>query len=156
MTEEECERARTGLLPDGEYDGVISVAVSKYSASGNPMIELGINVYNGADAHYIKDYLVSTEKMMWKIIKCAKSADIFKEYNEGKFNETILMGRNVKVKVKIQAGSEIQEDRLNGKEKGTKYPDKNVIADYLLGAKKDVVPSYKSDYFKPEDEDVPF
>lgn len=153
MTESEAMQARYQLLKEGIYDAIISASVDKVSSSGNPMMDMTVSVYDeNGKSHDIRDFLVFTEKMTWKAIHCAESAGIFKEFEEGKFCSDIIRSRRVKVKIGIQEGGIIQQDKLKGSPLGSKYPDKNKIEDYLK--ESEIVQSTNSD--KIEDDQIPF
>ena len=155
MTEEEALRERFQLMPDGEYDAYVERAESKISKSGNPMIELTLSVFDkNGHSKLIKDYLVASSHMQWKIIHFCNSAGLSKEYADGKFNESLAYNKNVRVRVKTQQGQIIPIDKLSGKEPGDKYPDRNIIEEYLEGAKNSPIPKAgATDY---TDQDVPF
>ena len=101
------------------------------------MMDMTVSVYdeNGL-AHDIRDFLVFTPSMMWRVIHFANSADLMTEYESGKLCSDCVIERSVKVKVIVEQGSEIPQDKLKGKQPGSKYPDKNKIDDYI---KKDDV-----------------
>lgn len=155
LSESEAMQERFQLLPDGEYGAVIDDAKERNSKTGNPMIELTLSVYDmNGKAHTVKDYLVFTRGMMWKVIHCAESAGLIEEYNNKKFGEDILRGRNINVKIGIEKGAEIPFDKLKGKPVGTHYSDKNKVEDYL---KKDGINKQsivKDDSFI--EDDLPF
>lgn len=152
MTESQAMKERFQLLQDGTYDACIRKVSERQSSSGNWMFEVSLDIYHPEGGiNSIRDYLVFTKGMMWKIIHCATSAGLLKEYEEGKLTSELLIDKNVKVVVKSQAGNLIPEDKLNGKPPGSKYPDKNVIEDYL---KSETVTSSANDLFK--DDDIPF
>lgn len=158
MTEEDSLAQRYQMLTEGEYNGVISSAHHSISkSSGNNMIELTVDIFDlGGNVTQIKDYLPFTDKMMWKVIKCVKSAGIHAQYANKSLEPEHFLNKNVRVKVKFQPGDLVPLDRLNGKEVGTKYPDKNVIADYLAQGpvtKKIQETVLKKDEFDP---DIPF
>lgn len=133
MTEQDAMKERFQLMKDGEYDAVVDKAEARISAnSGNPMMELNLTVYDEeGKPHQIRDFLVFTKNMMWKAIHCADSADLTKEYEEKKFCPELIQGKGVRIKVSTQEGSVIPQDKLKGKAIGSRYPDKNVVDDYV-------------------------
>ena len=138
VTEQEATEARFNLLKEGIYDAVIASSEDKVSASsGNPMMDMTLQVFdeNGKPSD-VRDFMVFTKSMMWKVINFAKSANLLKEYEEGKLCSDIVRNHRVKVKVNIESGSLIPADKLNGKPAGSKYPDKNKIEDYLVNENK--------------------
>lgn len=157
MTEEEAMKARFQLLEDGDYPAVIKKVTPRNSASGNSMFDMDLDIYDdNGTPHNMRDFLVFTTQMMWKVIHCVESGGLVKEYMEKKLTPELLENVNVRVRVKTQLGSEIPLDKLKGKPSGSKYPDKNVIEDYLkpedpLKVKK--IAEKKSDFIS---DDIPF
>jgi hypothetical protein len=132
MSEQEAMEARYQLLKEGIYEAVISTSIDKTSSTGNPMMDMTVSVYDeNGKAHDIRDFLVFTEKMTWKAIHCAESAGILQEFQEGKFCSELVQNKRVKVKIAIEKGGIIPEDKLKGSPLGSRYPDKNKIEDYL-------------------------
>jgi len=133
MTEEEAMRERFQLLEDGEYNAVITRAEARISTnSGNPMIEVDLDVYDkNGRAHVVRDFLVFTRSMTWKVIHCTNAVGLQKEFESKQLQPEMLVNKNVRVMVSVQAGGLIPTDRLKGKPEGSKYPDKNVIQDYV-------------------------
>lgn len=133
MTEQEAIAERFQLLKDGEYDAVVESSVDKVSAnSGNPMLELTLQVFDAdGRVRHVRDFLVFTKNMMWKVIHFAQSAGLMKEYEEGKLCSDLVEGKRLRVKIAVEEGSEIPEDRLKGKSNGARYPDKNKVDDYI-------------------------
>ena len=133
MSEQEAIEERFNLLKEGEYDAVITVSHDKVSAnSGNPMMDITLQVFDEAGkARDVRDFLVFTKTMMWKVIHFADSAGLLKQYEEGKLCSEVAIGNRVRVKIGIEEGSEIPQDKLKGKPSGSKYPDKNKVEDYI-------------------------
>jgi hypothetical protein len=133
MTEQEAMKERFQLMKDGEYDAVVDKAEARISQnSGNPMMELNLSVFdNAGKAHPVRDFLVFTKNMMWKAIHCADSAGLQKEYDEKKFCPELIQGQRVRVMISTQEGGVIPQDKLKGKPQGSRYPDKNVVDDYV-------------------------
>jgi hypothetical protein len=155
LSEQEAMQERFQLLKEGEYDAVITASQDTLSAtSGNPMMDMTVSVYDAqGKSHDVRDFLVFTKAMMWKVVHFANSAGILKEYEEGKLCSQVATGRNVRVKIVVEPGSEIPEDKLKGKLLGSKYPDKNKIEDYVK--KEDQKPLEQSGNPFP-DEDINF
>lgn len=158
MTEQDAMKARYQLLDDGEYDAVVFDILPRMSSSNNWMWEIYLNVYDkNGNVTKIRDYLVFSEKMMWKVIHCADSAGLSQEYMDGKFMPELLKNASIRVAIKTQAGSEIPVEKLQGKAPGSKYPDKNVVNDYV---KRIVTPKAANDATAPAkpafDDDIPF
>jgi hypothetical protein len=88
--------------------------------------------------------------MMWKVVHFAGSANLLKEYEDGKLCSEIVVNKRVKVQITVEEGREIAQDKLKGKALGSRYPDKNKIADYL---KVDGISESQDD---PFDDDIAF
>lgn len=160
MNEEQAMQQRFSLLPDGEYEAVIKKVTAKVSSTGNNMYEVDLDVYdhNGC-AHQVRDYLIFTMNMMWKVIHCAVSSGTLEEYEQKKLTPEVLEHKNVRVSIKTQEGNEIPENKLKGKPLGTRYPAKNVVEDYLQkNAQAQAGATSKAPTETPafEDSDIPF
>ena len=142
MTEQQAMSERFQLLPDGDYQGVITSSVDTISAkSGNPMMDMIVSVYDKNGKEYpIRDFLVFTSTMMWKVIHCAESSNLLRVYQDKGFCSAMIRGCSVTVRITTEKGSEIPVDKLNGKLPGSTYPDKNKIQDYLpsINVKKEI------------------
>ncbi|HHF7350857.1 TPA: DUF669 domain-containing protein [Legionella anisa] len=156
MNEQEAMQERFQLLKEGEYDAVITASQDTHSSTGNPMMDMTVTVFdeNGRKQD-IRDFLVFTPKMMWKIIHFADSAGILKEYEEQKLCSQVAIDNRVRVKIKIEEGKLIPVEKLDGKPMGSKYPDKNKVEDYVK--REDWKPlGHAPNAMKFEDDDVPF
>lgn len=132
MNKDQAEKERFELLDDGEYTAEFISAVAKISSTKNSMIEAELNVFDNSGRPYvIKDWLVFSPRMMWKVIHCMEAVSLEKEYNEQKLIPEMLVGRNCRVLVKRQQGNPIPDEKLNGKPKGSLYPEKNTVVDYI-------------------------
>lgn len=157
MSEKEAMDEKFSLLKEGIYDAVITASEDRVSQSGNPMMDITLAVYddNGQTTN-VRDFLVFMPKMMWKVIHFAKSSGLVKEYEEGKLCSEVAINQRVKVKINVESGGLIPEDRLKDKPLGSKYPDKNKIEEYIerdVSAEK--VEKFKSELID-DDVDVPF
>jgi Protein of unknown function (DUF669) len=156
MTEEQVEGARFDLLPEGEYNAVIVRSEDRQSSSGNPMMDMTLDVYDfEGRTHTVRDFLVFTKPMMWKVLHCAQSADVLPEYQQQRFCSNTVINKGVKVKIGIEEGRLIPEDKLKDKPPGSKYPSKNKVLDYLKRTTQDKISEYVNKY-EVDDEDVPF
>jgi len=133
MDEEEAMQERFQLLAKGEYDAVIEKSQDRVSSnSGNPMMDMTLSVFDEQGrSHSVRDFLVFTKSMMWKVIHCADSAGIIDQYKSGKLCSDLIQGKRVRVKIGIEEGKIIPEEKLQDKSPGSKYPDKNKVEDYL-------------------------
>lgn len=157
LNEQEAMAERFQLMKEGEYDAIISASTDTVSAnSGNPMMDMTVSVFDdNGKSHDIRDFLVFTKTMMWKVVHCADSAGLLPEYESQKFCSNAIIGKRVRVKVNIESGGEIPEDKLKGKPVGSKYPDKNKIEDYVK--KEDQKPlNTNNDGVPFQDDDIAF
>ena len=157
MSEQEAMQERFQLVKEGIYDAVITASQDTRSAnSGNPMMDMTVTVYDeNGKAHDVRDFLVFTKAMMWKVVHFADSAGILKEYEEGKLCSEVAIGKRVQVKITVEEGSEIPQDKLKGKPLGSKYPDKNKVEDYIK--KSDQGAPVQSENPAPfQDDDIAF
>ena len=154
-TEQEAIEERFNLLKEGEYDAVITASKDRQSSSGNSMMDMTLQVFDEeGKARDVRDFLVFTKGMMWKVIHFADSAGLMKTYEEGRLCSEAVIGNRVRVIITVEPGSEIHADKLNGKPMGSKYPDKNKVQDYVKkDDKKPLQPPIDDDGF---DVDVPF
>lgn len=157
MSEHEAMAERFQLMKEGIYEGVVTSSKDTNSSTGNPMMDMIVTVYDeNGKAHDIRDFLVFTNAMMWKVIHFANSANILKEYEEGKLCSQVAIDKRVMVKVVVEEGKEISQEKLKDRPAGSKYPDKNKIAEYI---KKDLPqeatsqPKINSSFV---DDDIPF
>jgi len=154
VTLNEAMQDRFQLLKEGIYDAVIESSQDRLSSSGNPMLDMMLQVYDeNGKAHAVRDFLVFTKGMMWKVVHFAAAAKLVKEYEEGKLCSEVAVGATMRVKICIDPGSLIPEDKLNGKALGSKYPDKNKVEEYVCESNKT---ESSGDIDNNLDDDVPF
>lgn len=143
-TDEEINRMK--LLQEGKYGFLIRNATEKVSKSGNEMIELYLEVFsNDGGSVFVSDYLVSTEKMSWKIKHFCQSISIESEYETGRINVHSIMEKQGRATIVIE----------NNKD----YPSRNKVKDYIPNEKQIKDDSIQENSKKleiPEDEDLPF
>jgi hypothetical protein len=151
MTEQEAMAERFQLLKEGIYDAVITASSDTTSSKGHPMMDMTVTVYDeNGKSHDVRDFLVFTKAMMWKVVHFAESANCLEGYQDGKLCSEMAINKTVKVKLGVEKGGEIPEDKLKGKPLGTRYFDKNKIEDYV----KNDNAEKKEELLK--DDDVPF
>lgn len=133
MTEERAQQERYQLLPDGKYKARVSKSDPKLSANNNSMAELTLDVFTkDRTIKQVKDFLLWTPSMAWKMRHFCMSAGLTKEYDSKQFRPELAKDKFVNVEIKIEKGKEIPLSKLEGKAPGSKYPDKNVIVDYVV------------------------
>jgi hypothetical protein len=118
-SEEECKSSE--LLSPGEYDAEVMTAEEKQSKSGNDMIAMRLKVYgdNGAEAS-VFDYLL--DAVAYKVRHFAEAAGMIDAYERGELYAEDLVGKVVRVKLKIEH------------DKTGNYADKNAVQDYIVQA----------------------
>lgn len=131
-TEQEAIEERFSLLKEGEYDAVIISSQDRTSGGGNPMMDMMLQVFDdNGKRRDVRDFLVFTKTMMWRVIHFAESAGVMDKYLSGELCSEIVVGKRVRVKIGMEDGRLIPEDKLNGKPMGSKYPNKNKVEDYI-------------------------
>lgn len=158
MSEQEALAERFQLIKEGIYEGVITSSQDTKSSTGNPMMDMTVTVYDdNGKPHDIREFLVFTKTMMWKVIHFADSAGLLKEYEEGKLCSQVAIDKRVMVKIIVEEGSEIPQDKLKGKPLGSKYPDKNKIGEYIKKEAQAETKVGQSEINPPLiDDDIPF
>jgi hypothetical protein len=153
VTKQQALSDQFSLLTPGEYEAVVITSTDKLSSSGNAMMDVTLSVYDkDGFTHSVRDFLVFIKPMMWKIIHFAESAGVYDIYEQGKLCSDAIINKRVWVKIDIEEGREIPEDRLQGKPQGSKYPAKNKVANYVV--KSVNKESAKAQAFT--DDDLPF
>lgn len=113
-TEDEIrkEQEKRGAWPPGIYDAEITSAVEKLSKAGNDMIEMTLQVYHPDDGatRQVFDWLL--EAMAYKLRHCCEAAGLSDAYNAGSLEAWQLEGKSVKVKLGIDAKSEIKRNKV--------------------------------------------
>lgn len=153
-TDEEIEKGN--LLEDGIYNFQVAKSENKISSANNPMAKLTLKVWddNGVVNH-VFDYLVFSDVNMCikKVKHFCDAVGLIEEYKKGQIPEE-LEAYAGKVEIKFEEGQLIPDDKLNGKPKGSKYPAKNIVVDYIQHH-KDTANSKVTDDFEPDSE-IPF
>jgi hypothetical protein len=115
-SEEEID-TRT-LLPKGEYAATVTQSSDETSkTSGNDQIHLVLKVSDERGQHNtVHDYLL--EAMAGKLRHFCVAANLTAEYESGELEAAHCNGQDVRVRLDVEKGSD-------------KFPDKNVVRDYL-------------------------
>lgn len=121
----ERQIAEEGLMPKGTYSFEVFEAADKVSKTGNDMIELRLRVFDaeGNSRGMVTDYLL--EKLAYKLRHAADACGILDKYESGEIAAADFSGKYGDLKIGIQSDKE------------GKYPDKNVVADYVVKVKAD-------------------
>lgn len=84
------------LLPDGKYQCFVSNATDKQSKNGSEMIELRLETYGPDGGKFpLTDYLVFSEKSLFKILGFAEAAGIKDRYDAGSISAADCIDRTV-------------------------------------------------------------
>lgn len=137
----EKEIAEENLIKPGIYDFEIVDALEKVSKSGNEMIELKLNVFDGDAPRIVMDYLL--ESMAFKLRHAADACGLLPNYEGGSLLADDFKGRSGKLKIKID------------KDKSGQYADKNGVADYVK-READAVPDGRPVAPADLDDGIPF
>lgn len=116
----EKQIAEEGLMPEGVYSFEVSGAKDAVSKNGNDMIELKLRIFDneGNSRGMITDFLM--EKIAYKLRHAADACGVLDKYESGEILACDFENKMGEVKVRIQ------------KDKNGQYPDKNIIADYVV------------------------
>lgn len=114
------EQAGSGeyeLIAEGEYETVISDVEVTESKSGNPMLKLTITLRNDVKQPHRKqklwDYLVATEKAMFKFHQVAKAVGL----PNGKDFKSIEEFRNAILFKAVRISVKHEENEYNGEKR---------------------------------------
>lgn len=141
------EIAEMNLWPEGVYGFEILAATDEVSKSGNEMIKVKLAVFNNEGRQTVLfDYLL--ESMAFKLKHIAKVTGNLEKYDAGVLLAGDLVGKTGNLKLKIQ------------KDKTGQYPDKNVVADYVVSETaidpQAPLPAGKSNGADIESDSIPF
>lgn len=133
LTDEELEDTKEKLLSAGTYDFEVKRSTRKISQAGNDMAELNLTIWdNEGKVRNIMDWLVFAENKfnIRKIKHFCDSVGITASYEQGELPEDLELLAG-KVSIDIDEGQMIPDNKLNGKPKGSRYADRNVVVDYI-------------------------
>lgn len=110
--------------PKGEVDFECVSAVDGVSKNGNDMTELEHFIFNkSGQRRRVKDWLVNSEGVAYKVRHFAASVGMLAQYEKGELPAIDLPGKTGRLTIGIERG------KPDGK--GGKYPDRNVVQDYV-------------------------
>lgn len=113
----------SNLLQEGIYKGHVKTAIEKTSRSERQMFALEVEIYDSEGrAKNVKDYIVLSEDMQWKLYDFCDSAGIMDRYNAGEVSAEDCLDRTVFC-------------RVTRKEAEGDFPAKNEIKGYLTADK---------------------
>lgn len=144
-TEAQLEEMKNAhLLKDGEYEFVVKEVFEEVSQAGNPMLKVLIGIYVERITYNIKDFLITTGKMSYKLRHFCESIGMGKQYQEGKFLTKDCINRKGRVLIGLDKGKPREDGTGN-------YPDRNKVVDYIKDA--NVASSKNSEFV---DDDISF
>jgi hypothetical protein len=118
----EKEIADSKLLKAGIYNFEVTKASDDTSNAGNDMIVLELDVWNGnGERRSLTDYLVS--KRIEKLRHAAVACGLVACYENGEMTSVDFLGKTGRLKLVVEKGKKSAT--------GGKWPDRNVIDDYL-------------------------
>jgi hypothetical protein len=129
LDDNDIDKGRKELLPDGDYVFDVSKCQNTQSKNGNNMAKLTLTVWSKDATHVtVYDYLVFTDSFLnrKKIKDFCLSVGLLDEYKKGEIPSD-LQGFSGKCKIGTQEGM----SRGEGDHK-IFYSDKNIVIDYLL------------------------
>lgn len=110
------EAEAMGLLPEGVYDFQVKSAEDCVSKKGNPMIKLGLTIWDKEGRErQVTDYLMAA--MMFKLKHFCDAVGLEEKYKAGSFAALDCLNKSGKCKLKI--------------EESDGYQPKNSVKDYL-------------------------
>lgn len=139
------------LLEIAEYDfSIIKAEDKKSKTTGAEMIALTVGVYTGEGdrQQWVNDFLVFTDKAMFKVSQFCKATGLYGLYKAGNLSARDCHGRVGRCKVGI-------EPERDG------YPAKNKITSYVIpkeanAAASDEPPLREPDFIPQDSEKMPW
>lgn len=92
------------VFPAGDYEAMVYKASEETSKSGNDMIKLQLEIFDpkGGPSAFVFDYLVATEKALFKIRHFCDSAGMLDLYESGSLYADACIDANVMVKLVVE------------------------------------------------------
>jgi hypothetical protein len=119
----ETELASYKLWKKGEYSFEIMEAIEKTASTGKLMIEMKVKVFDGDGGEKIVTERLLVETPL-KLAHAAQACGIHDKYLAGEIADADFVGKTGRLFLGIE------------KDKQHKYPDKNVVTDYVVPAAK--------------------
>lgn len=127
------KEAGNKLVPDGEYEAVVSEAEETTSKKGSAMIKLMVKIWARGETFHIPDYIVSPSGL-WKLRQLVTAIGMPDAFDKGSIEAKSLIGKNCLAFVRTR------------KDETGKYQDQNVISKYSPSAEAgDAIPPSESD-----------
>lgn len=118
MNEQQAQRASSGCFDPGTFPfGVLDVE-AKDSSAGNPMLVVKLKVQTNEGVRQVREYIMLTGAMAWKLRKLCEALGILPQYETGVLDEQEMVGLYGKAEFDIEEGN-------NG------FPDKNRVREYI-------------------------
>ena len=105
------------IWPNGNYTATIDRVEEKVSKQGNPMHELTLTVWKGAEQRQVRDYIAYPD-MTWKLKRLAQALGVEDAFQAGKFDPEEYVGKNVALTLGIQPAKD-------------GYDEKNTVRTYI-------------------------
>jgi hypothetical protein len=119
--ESEQSLRERSIWPKGDYDFEIIEVFEKVSQSrGNPMFELIVKITRPEGSRIITDYVLP--KRPEKLRQCCGACGVLDKYDQGVLAADDFVGKRGRLKLGVE------------KDKARKYPDKNVVVDYVFAS----------------------
>lgn len=107
------------LLPASTYDFEIVEAVDGVSSKGNDMATIMLRIENADGKEFkVRDYIVATEGMAYKVRNFAESIGMLAAYESGDMPASAMLGKTGRAKIAIEPEKDA-------------FPAKNFVRDYL-------------------------
>lgn len=123
LNEEEIKALN--IMQPGKYNFEVIKAKEKLSKSGNPRLELQLQVWDShGKIHIVFDSFTDHPKMMYKIKHFCEATGLINKYSSNCLEEIDCEGKRGVADIIIQKGQP---------KDGGFYPDRNAIRDYIVG-----------------------
>lgn len=94
MSREEADKKRFSVLEPGRYNARIVHAEETTSKAGNDMFVVELEVFGPDGPVIVKDYLLPTPKMIWKLLHLAEALGIEAKYQAGEMRPADVVERS--------------------------------------------------------------
>lgn len=145
MSREEADKKRFSVLEPGRYNARIVHAKEDVSNSGNDMLVLEVEVFGPEGTVIVKDWLLSTERMVWKLQHLCEALGLSAKYAAGELKPEDVAGRSCCV------DTSIEKPKPDSKYQRPQSRIDDYMAQEFAGSAPKPAASSKSD-----DDDLPF
>ena len=114
-----------GLLEEGIYPFIVRNVEQVVSHAGNPMLKISLGILESkGSTRNITDYLLATDRMIFKLKHFCDAIGFEGEYAKGSFDPSLCLNRTGSARIGVQKGNQNEDG-------SGYYPDKNTIKDYI-------------------------